>query len=496
MPAIPAIYNPDNQAINQLADDERTRRNGLIDAYWRYYEGRHRRWLRQRPGDPDFNITLNLCGQAINKLVDFVAPTAPTLTLRGGIQRTVAPDGSLVEQRSPEQQALDRFWDVSDLDVDFTDVLISGFVTGHTFLRLIIREDNNVEVRLLDPRHVTVFWNVANVRQRLWYRLYWMQATNEERRQDIVPTALLVASGRVPREQIENMSEEELNSFLASWSVLEYAKPSTGKWEVVASDMWPYPFPPIVDWKNAHRPHEYYGLSDLAHADLNDAINLVASNIAKIIFHHAGPQTVIVGGTLGQAGGERTVDTGPSTVLEFEDPDTKVYNLEMTSDLAASLNMMQVLRETFFSQMRVFDSSAHKDKLARVTNFGVRMLHNDMIGMMRSKRHLIGRGLAETARRALFIQGFEVERDQIQVNWDDPIPQNRVELVGALLQEQQIGGTSIQTLLEDLGRDPTVEHSRRKIEERVATDAVADVLARIGERGGPVLGTRQPGRVR
>lgn len=478
MPGIPVKYDVTDQKskINDLADAERKPRNALIDTYWKYYNGEHTRPLKTKPGQPNFNVILNVSGQAIDNEVAFFAPEPPTFELPGGNERSRDDLGKLATVKSPQQEQLDTFWKANDLEQLITDIALSGFISGHNFVRLFVAEDGALPtVALLDPRKVQVFWDISNIRRVLFYRLSWVLG-DEERFQDIVPNWLLngLTSPNVIK-QVDSTVETAPDTN-RQWKILEYVKKNQ-KYELQAQDAWPFDFAPIVDWKNGHAPHEYYGHSDLKHADVNDAINLVASNANKIIFYYGGPWTVVTGTD------QQAADAGPGVITYFPDPATKVQNVEMQSDLGNSLNLLETLRSSFFSQMRVIDTSTQKDKLGQMTNFGVRVLYKDQLDANGLKRSIYGAGLCEVSRRALVLMGV-TDAQKPTATWADPLPTNRLEIMQAVKIENDLGKTSDQTLLEAMDRDPQVEAERKAEQGSNETDQMVNFLDRFGRSGG------------
>jgi len=162
--------------------------------------------------------------------------------------------------------------------------------------------------------------------------------------------------------------------------------------------------------------------------------------------------------------------------------DSNIFNLEMQSDLASSMNMLQKLEGAFFNAARVIDTSTIQDKLGQITNFGVRMMFSDQIEATQDKRERYGMGIAEAFRRMLVIRGLTVDEPPAAV-WDDPLPMNRIELITAAAQEKQLGVVSKQTLSDDLGRNFAVEQERMAEETNTAGEAFGNVLEQAAERG-------------
>ena len=444
MPAIPVTYRPQDRAINELGDQERSQRQTTIDRAWAYRDGNFAPPLRVEPGQRDDNILLNLCGQMIDDKVSFIG-VPDRIEIPGGVDRVRSDSGELQAAISPVQALVNRFWAVNDLSTFVPDVLESGMVSGHAFMRL--HHDAALPdtplVSLLDPRWVTVFWDASSPRRTLFYRLDWQQG-NRAMRQDIVPAWLL------------NLNDDESAPRFdtsGGWVMIEYQQRGSG-WEEVLRESWPYPFAPIVQVKNKHRPHAYYGVDDLRHARLNDAVNFVASNTGRILKFHAHPKTIITGADLNQIEA-----TAVDQLWSIPNPEAQVQNLEMQSDLASSMGMLDFLSAAFYRESRLVDLSSIKDRIGQLTNFGLRTLYSDQIDDAQAKRRVYGTGIAEVTRRALWMMGVAIDAAPRPI-WPDLLPVDRRELVATLTAEQALGIASRQTIAEDLGRDPLAEGER------------------------------------
>lgn len=482
MPAVPAQYIPpsdsrDSRAFDERVSEERKARKALIDTYWRYYEGDHHKPLAVAPGKRDDNVIINLCAQAIDKGVAFFAPEAPVLLMPG---ETPQQGDEL-----PEQLALQRFWEHNDLDAFVTDVALAGFIAGHAFCKLLLpeRAGDPPGVAALDARHVTVMWDVMHTTRALWYRLEWELDSETTRRQDIVPDWLLIEAVDVDRgdgtmERVERVPDQPTYDPDSTWTIIEYEKSrkTQNKWAEQGRDAWAYPFSPIVQWKNGPAPHTFYGPSDLRHYRLNDAVNFVASNSLRIIKYHAHPRTIGVGVNADQVK-ETSID-GFFSIPEG----ASVQNLEMRGDLASSMQMLDRLRSAFFTQMRTVDWSSQSDKVGQLTNFGLRVLFDDMMEQTEAKRRVYGQAIAEISRRAVIMQGFAAPEPPT-AQWIDPLPQARLELVQAAQMEQGLGFTSNRTLAADLGRDFDEEVERKSTEAQEGGDMLGSLLASIGRQG-------------
>jgi len=450
MPPILARYKPENREDFELYKSELDIRNTFISKAWRYYEGKHDRQFRPDGRGVDFNVIVNITSQAIDKMVSFFSPDTPRIVIQGGEDSK----GDLTTTvKSSSQLLIDAIWEDNELDTFIQDLAQSGFISGHSFVKIVDKGANNFpELNVLDPRNVSVFWNINNPKQVLYYRLTWRMSSDTSIIQDIIPNWLF--------GNINLIDPEDL---LAGWTMIQY-EVKAGKFKQQGFSTWEFPFPPIVAWKNAPSAHKVYGLSDLRHINLNDTLNFIIGNANKIIYHHAGPQTIVTGGEL--ADGEEK-KTGTSTIMEFPNPETQVFNLELRSDLKSSMQMAEDIRAAFFGQTRVVDMAQIRDNLARVTNFGVRMIHGDMLDMISARRKVYGTGISRITQIAAWLAGDKRVIDaDVQVLFSDPLPVDRLTEVQALQVEAEISTLSQQTIAHDLKRDFNTEVVQTKEEEK------------------------------
>jgi hypothetical protein len=236
-------------------------------------------------------------------------------------------------------------------------------------------------------------------------------------------------------------------------------------WQLVSDVIWPYDFAPIVDWQNLPNYLGYYGKTDLTSLEINDAINFTASNINMILKHHAHPKTIGTG-----VRNDQVKETAVQGFWSIESPDAKVYNLEMQSDLSASMNFLAFLRSEFFSQQRAVDAQSVKDKIGQLTNFGLRVLFSDAIQKNATKQLLYGYGIKELVYRSLILMGVSIDPNTIDVDFQDPMPVNDKENSERVKLELESGVISKKTASEQLGYD-WEEQAAELAEEKQASSA-------------------------
>jgi hypothetical protein len=436
MPAVNA-YPDDPIEIDRLLDGERKQRADYIGAGWQYYKGKHKRPLKVKPGQPDPNVTLNLC----RKLVD----TGAAMLFGQGVTFELTEG-----ETTPEEKYLERVWNASRGKLLLNDIAINGGVAGHAVARIVPSQDEGGLPRILNvtPGIFHAFWKADDVDTALFYLLEW----SDEARQEIIN---------------DN----------GVWLIRDYAK-DAGKWQLKENgeQRWPYPWPPIIDWKNLPNPNEYYGLSDLEHADLNDSVNFLASNINSILYHHAHPKTIGTGMTA-----KEVQETAVGGFWTVPNPDAKIFNLEMQSDLSSSMSFLELLRNVFFSQGAQVDLSSMKDKLGSLTNFALRVLYFDAINRLRLKRLLYGEALRELNRRLLELGGMGADMES-KLIWPYPLPEDEVGMAQVIRTDMELGLVSKETASKRRGYSWDTEQ-KRIADEKQGDDNLGAALLAAFERG-------------
>lgn len=420
-------YDPYDKEIFQAGEEERQYRHRMLDWYWKYYDGNHKKFLKTTVGTVDDNVVVNLCSQAVDRFVSFMFPELPKI-------------------RYPDESRTDKVkevWNELDYIPTFlTDIGISGLVSGHVFARVDNSSpDGLVRFVNLDPRIMSVFWDKRNIREPLWYRMTWTQLA-PDRISDIY-----YIEDYVPAKYVDGE---------AGWYILTY------EWNprlknnltLIDTEKWDYELGPIVDWKAQPMPFSYYGPSLLKHLHVNDVVNFLWSNTNRILRFHAHPKTIILG-----AGSQDLQQTSIDEVWAIPVAGAEVFNLEMQSDLKASLEMMDKARAAFFAQTHVVDTTTQRDKIGQITNFGLQVLFSDMLDHTKLVQQLYGNGIRELFSRAMTIMG-DPEAGKPFIGWPNPLPVNRTEQVNAVKVEQSIGLSSPETLSESLDRDFDDEQMR------------------------------------
>ncbi|MBK9613633.1 phage portal protein [Candidatus Amarobacter glycogenicus] len=437
MPSITVYPLDDLAALDRAVNDELSDRQAVIARHWAYYRREHKRPLKVRSGQPDDNVILNLAREVIDQSVAMLFGTSPDFELDQA-------------DETPEEQALEAIWAANKLPLWCQDVGVTGAVAGHVFVKLAPTPLGGVRLIRLNPRYVTMCWRADDFEAVLAYRLQW-QSGNDLSRQDIVD----MGDWWLVRDLVQTYGARE--------------------WTVKGEVIWPWAWPPIVDWKNLPNPEGRYGQPELVNPELNDTANFVASNTARILKFHAHPKTVGTGMQATEIK-ETTVD-GLWTVAN---PAAQIKNLEMQSDLSSSAMFLEFVQAQFYAEHRAVNLASMKDRIGQLTNFGLRTLFKAALDKLQTKRSLYGMGLEEVSRRALLLMGYGDW--PVSVSWGDPLPYNRLEQVQALQLERDMQIVSRKTVATELGRDWETEQAR--IEDEDATQGnVGEALLRVFDQG-------------
>ena len=385
MPAI-THYNPDDTAIRVRADEELATRRARISRIRAYYEGDHPAQL----ADLRDNVTLNICKQVVDETVAFLVPDMPRFEL------DTNPDS-----KSLREAWLHRAWDENGGAMLMHNMALNGALTGHVFARIV---PNMPYPRIinLNPANLLVWWGADDYQTVHAYEIRWEDSAGRYR-QDIY-------------------KEEGV------WIIADYAQyhPKNGRkigaWErtfhTTHTDC------PIISWAHLPNPNAHYGRDELgALVGLNTHINKVASDIKSILRYHAYPTTVGTGFSA-----KDVQETRIDGFLTIPDKEARVFNVEMQSDLASSLALLDKLESHLLGISRVVLSRGGVDAFRGMTNLAVRTAYLPMILKNEQLRRAYGWGLRQLAHRMLdFCPVRTADDETMSLYWSDPLPTSRAD---------------------------------------------------------------------
>jgi hypothetical protein len=427
------------------------------DRLRNYVRGEHKKPIKVQPPQPDDNLAINLTGLVVSRSISLLFGKDIRFDLPG-------------EDESDGDRYLDTVWRLNKRAILLHDIGEYGSTYGTVFVKIQPDGVANGEITLprlipLNPFFIEIKPSPEDKDLVLAYEMRYM-SKDEKGREFARKEVTQVQGGYL-----------ELGRTPAAWEVLVYTSVG-GKWALEKNTVWPYPFPPIVHWKNLPDAESCYGRADIDEnvIALQDAVNFVASNINRILRYHAHPKTWGRGFT----GQMDKMSWGADEIIKLPSETGQVANLEMQSDLASSTRFMEILRQSLFDISRTVDISSMADKVGALTNFGLRVLFFDALNKLGTKRQLYGDGLCEINRRLLTLA--DLESDPGNVVWQDVLPVNGTDQAQEIKADLDSGLVSPETASSKRGYDWAQEKPRIE-EAKQGEENLGNVLLRAFQRG-------------
>lgn len=463
MSLIDNIYrNIAQRVVDQLAERMVGDANQHIVTARRYRLGVHPAQLRVRPNQFDDNITMNFAGLVVARSVSQMLGRGLSFDFEG-------------ETETDQEVYCKAFWDANKQEIllhraalaaaeagtGYLFIIPDGVIgaDGQSYPRLCVVDPAFVEMESLPEDHEVV------IRYIIQYKFTGPDGKERARRRVIEHNA---------PETLEDGTIEGGNT----WTIIDWENSSeyNNKWTRVGQTDWPYDFPPMIHWQNLPAIGTPYGESDIPFdvLRLQDRINFSASNLSKIVRLFAHPKT------WGKFMGDTPkVQLGPDDMPNFNNEKAEINQLPPVGDLSAALDVFKSQRQAFFDVTRSVDIDSIHDKLGALTNFGLRVLYQDNLAKIGTKRELMGDALEEINRRVQVLAGFATTVPA-RIIWPDFLPENEGENVEQerVLVEMRV--KSRQSVAEGRGLDWETEQERMQ-GERAGEDNIGAAILRAFE---------------
>lgn len=441
-------------------DDDQRARVARYQLLWKYYHGHHKQHLKRRMTKegfgPDDNVTVNISRRVVNKGTSFLFGKPIEWELQEG-------------EQTPEEQLLDDIWQSRQWRQAFLqEVALNGSVTGDFYFQILPPTAGMAFVgeRLpLDmPRTPQQMPRIVNVDPAIVFPRW-----NPDDVTDVWAWELRWRTGQEVKRTIHSLRDDGV-----SWETW-VERLERGRWLIdVPPERWPWPWPMLIHGKNLPNPNEFHGLSDLEDADLNDKINLVASNINRITRIFAHP--IIWGRMLGDA---EFMDS--SQMILSQRPEAMMGALELAKDLGSSQEYLKFLRTMFAEITQVPENDPDRLGMGAQSGFALRILFGDLLDKTDTKRNLYGMALVELNRRLLDMMGMGPD-NIVTLHWKDPLPVDERSEVAAAQFDLGENLASRETMQRKRGYDPETENPRIQAEQ-AQRSTLGEELLRTFERG-------------
>ena len=418
---------------DSLADEDRQRLD-LYRLFWRYYRGQHRRYLKVSPDRPDDNTILNFCRPIVNRGVGFLFGAGLTWELQ-------------TETETPAEQAIAAVWASEEWKTAFlTDLALNGAICGTTYVMLAQRAQGSVPRLVnLDPGIVFPEWDEDDIESVFAWQLRYRTRAGVVRR-------------------IISLSDNG-----AQWEFWTERFERAGRWAEVEGTrgVHPYRWSPIFHCKNLPNPNEFYGLSDLEDADINDAINKEASYVQRNsrLFPH--PILYSYGVKAEQ------FDTG--SLYEMTSPEGWIKSVPVQGAIGESLaTVTQLVNHLhMITDVPAFDPTVMS--LGAQSGFALKVLYGPLLAKTAVKRAHYGQMLVDINRRIAELAGYGPD-NVVKLNWGDPLPMNAQEAIAGDQFELESGLASKQTIATRRGLNWEAEQERIAAEREAGADLSQQLL--------------------
>jgi len=400
----------DIQQRQTLTDSQRDKLQ-LDLVKWKYYENNTRNWLMPKtlPNGHliDDNVKIALSRKIVNKGVTFLF--GKPLTWQ------VTKDGSkdtATSEPTTEETVLSQIWGNQETQTAFlAENAINGGVVGSFHFQIVAKEGQPLKVKYLDPTWVFVEHDPEDINAAFNYMLPYKVG-----------------------DDLYRLRHEKTN---LNWINL------TERWNV---NKWVIETPP------------------------NDAINVVASNVNRIVRIYANP---IV---WGYGFGSNAMNIDSSKVITATDSEASLNALELARDLNSPQEHLKFLRSMYSEVTNVPESDPERLKIGASSGFALEVLFNDLLLKTGVKRAFYGKALIELNRRLLELSGFG-DNNQTLLHWPNPLPVDKVSETTSDQFDLNAGLSSKRTMATKRGYDYDQETEYQSHEQTNNTALGENILA-------------------
>lgn len=439
------------KVLEEAEKQEFDRQLRISDA-WEAYQGKLKGQLKATKSDTQAkdNIIINFAQPIVDKSVSFLM--GKTVGFQVGDESSEKAD-----TENPDEEWLEACWEENKKMTLLHKVAMNGGVCGDVFLRLQEVQPGRKYPRItnLDPACVLPIWSPDDYENILAWQVKWK--------------AIDFQSGQSLMKR--HLYEREGNRWaITTWE----SRGNSSKWIQVGSPVyWPYPWSPILHTQNLPMPNVFNGVSDIEQhvLSVNNAINFVLSNMARIIRLHAHPKTVVSGQ------GASKLDMGPDDILFLTNPQATIKALELQSDLGSSLELYKQLKSLLHQVTRTPENAGAKmDSVGALSGVALKILFQDLLEKTDTKQLLYGDLLTETNRRLLEM-GKRGKEPKLSIQWPDALPKDRKAEAETAVVLQTVG-VSKDTTITELGYEAATESTKRDGEQKAELSNMATAFDR------------------
>jgi len=353
MPAASQYIIPDDtsrEPLSGFVSGELSDRVRAYKAAKEYYDGKQKRHLSQKEGEPNDNVILNMSKVIADRTIGMLFPRTPKMQL----------DDISIELTEDEKW-LQHVWQVNGGPAFLYKMALAGALSGHVYVRVFpqVLPTFAPKMKVLSPRQMVTYWDENDDDTPLWHTQFWQSSDRK----------------------IDNLidyvrqAHPSGNPDLARWWLVYFQRRAGGRWGAPRSkEVWEHPYGPVEAWQHLPALEGYYGLFEGGDRHLQDKINLAASEAMRIHRYHAGPKTVVTG-----VDPDEIQETSIDGLWAAIEEQAKFYMLEMQNDGDYTMNLLNLLRDSILIENRTVLLSGKVTDFQRVTDASVRTVFMDAL---------------------------------------------------------------------------------------------------------------------
>lgn len=438
------LHNTSLLGLQGELDAKQADRLKRIRQAWNFYDGYH--W-EDMPEQDTPEITVNFCRAFVDKFVAFELGKAFSITTSKEMEgKTITTDGRTVFQY------LEDVWEDNNQYLLATEIGQMKSVTGDAWVQVRYFEAGEFD----DP-----FNEYPDGRLQLLLMPSSVVFPEYEPHQKgvLAKLTIMYAYERLVKTPITGSTSKEKVVYKQVWTKDECAV-SDGKgkdFEVFPNKYGVIPFVQIKNLPVAGRNEGRGDLEDLI--PLNTEYNMKESNVSEIIDYHSAPVTIVYGAKIGN------LEKGANKMWGGLSKDARVENLELRSDLGASSNYINTLKQSMCEVGGIPETVlGGSQAISNTSGVALQYLNLPLIEKTRLKRASTEDGLERLNKIILLVSALEgliTKPDGVETRdffWNevsipDTLPKDKLLELQQYQQEMRMGLESRRNVMKYLGKE-------------------------------------------
>lgn len=452
---------------------------------WNFYEGYHWEGIEDLGSS---QVTFNYCRPFVNKFVSFEFGKGFTIKDNVTSDKIEVTVGDLIhavrdddldgvidddeissEQELREKTKLDYLfsvWKNNKREELLCEIGQTKSVTGDAWVKVQYLSSEDLD----DP-----FEEYPNGRIRLTCvptQFVFPDFDDHDKDKLISLTIMYPVRSTVDKGFLRKRTQETTSLYKEVWTREEIFVYQDGK--EVESYENPYGIIPFVHIKNFPIAGRTYGVSDLDDViPLNVELNTKRSDVSEVIDYHSAPITVVYGAKIGN------LEKGANKVWGGLPKDSKVENLSLTGDLAASVRYTSDLKTAMCEIGGIPETVlGGASAISNTSGVALQYMNLPLIERTRIKRHFTAGGLQTINKMILFIslrEGLIEKPDDMgmaefldnTVSLPDTLPKDELLELQKIETEMKLGLECRHGAMERVGKED-VENKLAEIDKERA----------------------------